>query len=397
MKRKTTPKYRQLKHEILSWIHSGRFQPGDAIPSEHELASQYGISRHTVRQAITELAHEGWLIREQGRGTFVASGQPAPDPHVHVQRPRSGLVAVVTTYISDYIFPSIIEGMESVLTPRGFTILLLNTRNDFQQEAQAISSILEHGAEAVIVEATKSSYPNPNLAHYFRLLERQVPMVMLHSDYLELGVPCIRVDDAGGCEQVTRHLLEMGHRFIGGIFKQDDMQGRHRLRGFVRALRAFGAPLHPEWLLSYETPDMDTVAALYIDRFARHLPGQRPTAVVCYNDYIALQLIRACKQHGFSVPEDISVVGFDDFQLALAGEVQLTTVRHPKFRMGVKAAEWILEMISEARAVPCATPNAREHAGAADGGNETAAERPREFVFTPELVLGTSVRRVPLD
>ncbi|MED3720331.1 GntR family transcriptional regulator [Geobacillus stearothermophilus] len=91
MKEKTLPKYLQLKQEILSWIISGQMKPDEKIPTEHEIANQFQLSRHTVRQALGELEKEGWLYKIQGSGTFVS--RPKPKEQVDTKT-----IGIVTTY-----------------------------------------------------------------------------------------------------------------------------------------------------------------------------------------------------------------------------------------------------------------------------------------------------------
>ncbi|PTM57946.1 GntR family transcriptional regulator [Desmospora activa] len=362
------PKYLQLKNEIKGWIQSGKFQPGGKIPSELELADQFNFSRQTVRLAISELVHEKWLYRVQGKGTFLSHtppGQGDPDTQSHI-------IGVITTYISDYIFPSIIRGIESHLGPKGYSILLLNTNNDVEKEAAALKTVMEKQVDGLIIEPTKSAFPNPNLELYFSLLEKQIPLVMLHSSYLELNVRSIRSNDSKGGFLAAKHLIEQGHRGIGGIFKSDDLQGKYRFKGFLEAIQANGIPFRSELVQFFTTEQRNEAAAHYVQSILKKSSIHLPSGIVCYNDEIAFDLVRELKQAGIRVPEDLSVVSFDDSQLAEAGEVKLTTVKHPKFYMGVKAAECILQAIQQLRT-----------------GKKEILD---DTVFEPELILRSSTQ-----
>ncbi|MFD1676472.1 GntR family transcriptional regulator [Alicyclobacillus fodiniaquatilis] len=346
MSAKLTPKHLQLKEQIKEWIVLGTFLPGQQIPTEHELAQQFSMSRHTVRQAIAALVHEKWLYRTQGKGTFV-SNLPLSTSASLTPKSQSHLIGVVTTYISDYIFPWIIRGIEAQLRPRGYAILLLNTNNDFNQEAQALRVILEKQVDGAIIEPTRSAYPNPNMDHYFSLLQQQIPIVMLNSMYPELNAPSVRINDKRGGELVTSHLVEHGHQQIGGIFKSDDLQGKFRFQGFLQALQANSVTFQAKLVKFYTTDERHSIAQQYVNLVLQLPSGERPSAVVCYNDEIAIDLMQTFKQHGISVPTDISVVGFDDCQLASAGDIKLTTIKHPKFAMGEQAGEMILKAIQK--------------------------------------------------
>jgi GntR family transcriptional regulator of arabinose operon len=339
---KRQSKHLQVSDTIREWIQDGRFLPGDQLPTELELAERFQVSRHTVRQAISSLAASGLVSRVQGRGTFVA--------HPSAARPTSGpskLIGVVTTYINDYIFPSIIRGIESKLSEAGYSVLLFSTSNDFARERDALRRILDTNLDGLIVEPTKSALANPNLDLYLQVLERGIPIVMLHASYLELCAPTIRIDDAGASSTLTNHLVSLGHTQIGGLFKVDDLQGKFRMRGFLRALKTHGIVPASRFIAMYETETMWSA----IDEFADRISASselRPTAIVCYNDEVAAALISALDQRGLRVPDDLSVVGFDDSHLASLSEVPLTTMTHPKAEMGLEAARWMVEALQNA-------------------------------------------------
>ena len=112
-------KYYILVEEIKDSILSGRVKAGEKLPSENELSAKYQISRHTVRKALSILAQEGYIVAEHGRGTFCSERM------CHLKQSKN--IAVITTYISDYIFPRLIQGMDKVLTANGYSIILKNT------------------------------------------------------------------------------------------------------------------------------------------------------------------------------------------------------------------------------------------------------------------------------
>ncbi len=123
MNDKNVPKYVQVKRELLQGLEAGAFAPGERLPSEHELAERFGVSRQTIRQTVGELEREGRIYRVQGKGTFVADRlPPAGEDDVPT-------VGVVTTYISDYIFPHIVRGIESTLRGNGFRLVLSSRRS----------------------------------------------------------------------------------------------------------------------------------------------------------------------------------------------------------------------------------------------------------------------------
>ncbi|MCL6633896.1 MAG: GntR family transcriptional regulator [Alicyclobacillus herbarius] len=365
---KKTSKHLQVSDTIRQWIQDGRFQPGDQLPTEIELAEEFQVSRHTIRQAISSLTAAGLVTRVQGRGTFVAQ------PHVSRDTQPTRMIGVLTTYINDYIFPHIIRGIEQELSQAGYSVLLFSTSNDFSRERDALRRILDAQVDGLIVEPTKSALANPNLDLYLQILERNIPMVMLHASYLELCTPTIRIDDVGAAQELTTHLLDLGHRRIGGLFKSDDIQGKFRMRGFLKALKAKGVLPTSRFIAMYETETRHQAIRSFAERIASQPPDVRPEAVVCYNDEVAFELLTSLAEHRIRVPEDLSVVGFDDAPLASVGEVPLTTMTHPKSEMGVLAAQFVIEAVQ-------------------NPGNQVTAVG-RDYVLTSKLVVRKSVREL---
>ncbi|MDB5054650.1 MAG: araR [Bacilli bacterium] len=337
MKDKQLPKYLQLKQEILSWFHSGQFMPTEQMPSENEIAEKFQMSRQTVRQTFGELEQEGWLYRIQGKGTFVAKPQIQQEKSIQT-------IGFLTTYISDYIFPHIVRGAEAVLRQKGYRLFLSSTDNDKEKEKDCLKMMLNQSLSGMIIEPTKSAEGNPNLSYFLSMDYQKIPYIMINERYTEMDCPYIKVDDESGGFQAAEHLIQLGHRRIAGFFKTDDLQGVHRLKGFIRAHHQYQVPLSPELAIHYTTEEK----VLKPYEAALGLLGhtdQRVTAFVCYNDELAVQLLGAIRQVGLSVPQDISIVGFDDSSLATATEIQLTTLSHPKTEIGTEAAELIIAMI----------------------------------------------------
>ncbi len=357
------PKYMQLKQEIMSWFHTGQLKTGDQMPTELEIAERFGVSRQTVRQTFGELEREGWLQRVQGKGTFVS----VP---LNRQTQEVQTVGIITTYISDYIFPHIVRGAEAALRARGYRMLLSSTDNDKAKELDSLQMMMSQPLSGLIIEPTRSAEGNPNLAHYLSLDYHGIPYLMINERYAEMDCPCVKVDDEWGGYLAAEHLLRLGHRRIAGFFKSDDLQGVGRLKGFIRAHRELQVPLSPELVVHYKTEEKGTKpyeAALGMLGAA----SERPTAFVCYNDELAVLLLEAIRQAGLSVPQDVSVVGFDDSPLATATEVKLTTLTHPKEELGTASAEWIIAMIEKRQ-----------------------VSRSDNKVFKPELIVRESTREL---
>src|SRR5690625_1093992 len=132
-----TTKYNMVKQAVKSRILNGTYTPHQKISSESELMKEFGVSRHTVRLAIGDLVTKGWLYRKQGSGTFCAD-RTARESEAKGINPNN--IAIVTTYISDYIFPSIIRGAEKYLSKNGFNVSLFSTDNNHETEKSVLET-----------------------------------------------------------------------------------------------------------------------------------------------------------------------------------------------------------------------------------------------------------------
>lgn len=336
-------KYKLLKQHIQSKILDGSFRPHQKIMSEYEYVKTFEVSRHTVRQAIGELVSEGWLYREHGVGTFCADRSKFSSPSARKN------VAIITTYISDYIFPYIIRGAERYLSDKGYNVILMSTNNDFDKEKQALENILTQQVDGLIIEPTRSAQANPNLNYYLNLENAGIPYVMMNAYYEELEPLSLTLNDQEAGFRNTEHLIQLGHRRIIGLFKNDDMQGVQRMKGFLKAHRHYGCPVDPSLLITYSTDEKFSKPAQAIEQILTS-QTDRPTGIVSYNDELLLQLLDVLRYKKLKVPKDISVVSFDDSHFAQISEVKFSSIVHPKERMGEDAAKYVTTLIEKPNA-----------------------------------------------
>lgn len=336
-----TPKYLTIVQTIKDNIERQEYTPGERIHSEMELCAIHKVSRQTIRQALNVLEQEGVLSRKQGSGTFV-SKTPGT-----IKNNNLRTVGVISTYFSDYIFPEIITGIEQVLSEHNVGMQLALTHNQVKNEEKALLAMLDQNISALIVEPSKSALPNPNMRLYAEIEERGIPLIFFNARYSWSGFPCIALDDVqAGCT-AANCLIDAKHQKIAGLFQMDDIQGHLRYKGFMQSLRIAGIEVDEKKILWYAAEDIDDLF-LSPARLLSRLRGC--DAVVCYNDQLALRLMDFCKKQKIAVPEELSVVGIDNANPAALCEVPLTTVAHPKKKLGRDVANAILKLLDN----PCA-------------------------------------------
>lgn len=329
-------KYGDLIHYLENLIAEGKLNAGDRLPSENELTERFGISRQTVRKAIGLLEEQGTVRRVRGSGTYVSF-----DRRENLE--RRNRIAVMTTYVESYIFPKTIQGIEKILFERGYSVQISFTNNTLEREKNVLTDLINRDDVAgIIVEGTKSGLPNPNLYLYRQLMNRKIPIVFINTFYPELAVPHVSLNDVKAAETAVNYLIGKGHENIGAILKLDDGQGRLRYLGYLKAMEAAELPVTDSrlvWIDTDESKQLNYCRDKILNRV------EECSALFCYNDQIAFQLIRMLGERGIRVPENVSVISVDDSDLALHSEVQITSLPHPKEKLGAKAAEVLLDMI----------------------------------------------------
>lgn len=329
-------KYQELVAYLKKCMEDGTLKPGDRLSSENELSAMFEVSRQTVRRAVGLLEEEGLVRRVRGSGTYLSGGMTDPGARKRI--------AVITTYVDTYIFPKTIQGIERILFGRGYSVQLYFTDNRVEREKEVLRDlIVREDVAGVIAEGTKSGLPNPNLGLYRKLQARHIPILFINTYYPELEAPHVSLNDELAAQMAVSYLIAQGHRSIGAILKLDDGQGRLRYLGYIKALEHAGLKLSDSRMVWIDT-DESKQLSLSMDRICNRL--EQCTAVLCYNDQIAFQLIHLLTGRGIQVPGQLSVISIDDSDLALHCEIPITSLPHPKEKLGEKAAETLLAMLS---------------------------------------------------
>ncbi len=339
-------KFGRIVSEIKGQINRGKYQVGQKIPSENELAKKYGVSRQTVRKALSSLQEDDYITAVHGKGTFVKQRI------FHSSTTKN--IAVITTYMSDYIFPRVIQGINRELSDAGYNVILKNTNNSRTAEGRVIEELLIKDVAGMIIEPAQSAISCRHSVLYDQMDEIGIPYVFIQGCFEEmLDRPHVMLDDEEGGYRITKHMLDKGITSIAGIFKVDDIQGKLRHKGYARALQEANIAYDPDKVIFYHTQDKSAkprtqLLSILEDNIKKNkVKGsnccEQIQGVVCYNDEIASDIIRALKENDYKVPDDISVTGFD-YSL-MAKNMGITTVNHPQEELGRQAARLLLELI----------------------------------------------------
>ncbi|MGN0907109.1 MAG: GntR family transcriptional regulator [Bullifex sp.] len=330
-------KYQEIASLLKEEITSGKFE--GKLPTEYELVSRFSVSRQTVRQAISCLKSEGWLYQVQGSGTYISK------PSVKKSAGSDGVrrVMVICTYISDYIFPSIIRGIERKLSDAGITVSIAATGNRVDVERRILQNIIDtEDADGIIVEGTKTGFPSPNISLYRQIKEMGIPVIFLHCSYPELDdAVVVGMKDREGGLYIADCLIKKGCRKFGAIFKSDDRQGLLRYAGFCEGIIASGLSLDQVKIRWYTTEDGEEADSGKADGIAAEFEGL--DALVCYNDQVAAAAVQAGVTASF-------IASFDNSMLCQAYRDRIYSIGHRKDELGEEAAIRMISMLDGKKA-----------------------------------------------
>lgn len=334
-------KYQVIADTLRAHIQAGKYAHATILPSEFAIAREYQVSRQTVRQALALLAQDGLIETRRGSGS-------------HILRALQGggacryNIAVVVTYISDYVFPSILREIENVLSQQECTSSIFATRNQVSNERKILARLLEQPVDGIIVEATKSALPNPNLDLYQQLMARDIPLVFVHGYYAGLPESHFVLDaNYDGGLILSRYLAGQGCTRIGGIFKSDDIQGHGRYAGYAAGLQERGLELRDQDVFWFNTGAKNTLLAGDDSPIRAFLDAalEEVDSFVCYNDEIAYFLEQQLQKRGLRIPEDVALVSFDNSNYSKLASVPITSLSHGSGNTGRTAAQMMLQML----------------------------------------------------
>lgn len=330
------PLYHQLAERLKRQIEAGEIAQGEKLPSESEMMKQYGIGRLTVRGALSQLVNMGYLEKQHGRGTFCVYA-PAP--------PERRSIEVLLDIQDTYFIPYYLRSIAQVLDEAGCNMLVGDTEDSDARICAHLERILLAGADGVILQPPhRSGPPSPRLMSCFQALDAQrIPWVMIDSAYELEGASYLRLDEVRGGRLAAEYLIELGHVHSALLYREGYRDSQMRREGFLGAYQQRGLP----------APEQFAYASGVCARLLAGLDRRQFTAVFCYNDEMAIELMQTLKREGIQVPGQLSVMGFDDSLLAPAVEPALTSVAHPKQILGERTARTLIGMMEHSVQAPC--------------------------------------------
>ncbi|MFC0844813.1 LacI family DNA-binding transcriptional regulator [Streptomyces noboritoensis] len=327
-----------------------------------------GITDVAAHAQVSEATVSRVINRRQGVSRKTRETVEQAMAELGYERPTQGqLVAVVTEFVSNPFFADVAERIESALAPHGLKTILCPVFPGGVQELDFLSALVDKGVAAVVFLSASNTVEGADTESYELLRQRRVPYVGINGEFADgVPVPVFSTDDALAAELAVDHLHRLGHRRIGmASGPSGNRPADRRVRGFVDAMTRRGTDDAERWVVrqSYTVEGGQAAAA--------SLVAQGATAIVAASDYMALGAVRGLRRQGLSVPDDVSVVGYDGSSVTEFTDPALTTVRQPADRLALEVGRSVLSLVSN-REVPTG-----------------------ELLFDPELVIRASTGPAP--
>ncbi|NLE43654.1 MAG: LacI family transcriptional regulator [Chloroflexi bacterium] len=302
-----------------------------------DIARRAGVSHSTVSRALADSPLIADDTKERIR-RLAREMEYSPSAIARgLVTQRTSTVGMVVTTIADPFIAEVVRGVEETALDHGYSVILCDCNAEPERELNCVQALREKRVDSIIVTSSRVG----NL--YVPLLEElAVPIVLINNQHDGHYVHSIRIDDVTGGYIAGSYLASLGHRDIAYIAGPAGTQSsRDRLEGLKRAMQECGREVSPAWIVPGDgRPEGGERSA---DQILR--ADTRPTAILCYNDMTAIGALRTLRSAGVRIPQDISVMGYDDIRFAAYVEPPLTTISQPKYTLGQRAFLLALNLV----------------------------------------------------
>ncbi len=304
-----------------------------------DVAQACGVAPSTVSNALSGKGYVRATTREQVAAAAERLGYRASSLARGLRLQRTWTVGVLLADIANPFFPDLVRGMEDVLWAKHYNLMLCNTDYDKEKATAYLRHLLDKRLDGLILASTAADSPDVAL-----LRQHGMPFVMLNRRHRTLATDYVGIDNRRGTTAAVAHLAELGHgriAFIRG--PQDSSAAEDRFSGYLDEMRrrfaVFDSRLVAPGDYSIDAGRRACARFLTLDR--------PPTAIVSANDFMAIGAMAVLRERGLSVPQDMSVTGFDDIYVSALPWIDLTTLRPHSRELGAHAAQVLLARIDK--------------------------------------------------
>lgn len=300
------------------------------------IARKAGVSPATVSRVINQTKPVSEELRQRVMAQVEQYGYRPNFMARSLIRGKSSLIGVIAPNVSDIFHAKIISSIEQRANQFGHNVIVSNIYTDFDKQRRSFEIMRERRVDGIILLHENSPEQMEAVQHLI-----QVPLVLASVNVPGSALPAVGIDDELAAYDAVSYLIRLGHRRIAGVFAEGYTLDVLRRNGYLRALEDQGVPVREEYLYS-TTYGMEQGEEAMEHLFRCKEP---PTAVFCISDELAIGGLNYLLDRGYRLPDDVSIFGFDDINLASAVRPKLSTIRQPIEEIGRQAAEMLVTMI----------------------------------------------------
>ena len=287
------------------------------VISQPDLVSE--ATKVKVLKAINELNYRPHMVASQFR------------------RKETKMILVIIPDISAPFFSEVLRGIQHTAASNGYKVILGDSENDVEKEKEFIDLLFQKQADGVVLLTARMDLQN------LEQVANQFPTVIACEYYDSLEVPTVSIDNISSSRKLTDHLIDLGHTRIAHITgSMDVILSRDRMRGYRQALMSREIPINPAFIQEGDS----SIQSGYDQMFKLLSLEQPPTAVFAFNDQMAIGAIKAVKDFGKKVPENVAVVGFDNLEIASFFNPEITSIDQPRYKIGEMAMTLLLKLMN---------------------------------------------------
>jgi LacI family transcriptional regulator/LacI family repressor for deo operon, udp, cdd, tsx, nupC, and nupG len=311
--------------------------------SIQDIAERAGVSHSTVSRALHDSPLISPEMRQRLQSLAAEMGYMPNAVAQSLRGKRTNTIGLVISSIADPFVGRVVRGVEDVAHSANLSVFLSVSHDDPEREIKIFETFRRRRVDGVISVTAQISG-----SYVQQLAQINMPTVMINqqADSEADRFHSVDADDYGGARLAVEHLLGLGHRAIGYIGVCDRVQSnRRRLTGYRHALAAARITANDNWVHISQARRAQADDAAGGQALLPDLLAAGVTAIFCYNDLVAVGVLMACRELGIAVPEQLSVIGYDDVEVASYVTPPLTTIHQPKLRMGEIAMQMLLDIL----------------------------------------------------
>lgn len=306
-----------------------------------DIAKALKISPSTVSRALKDHPDISPATKQAVRELALELDYQPNSVALSLRKSRTHTIGVVIPQIVHHFFSTVISGIEDVANDAGYQVIICQSNESYTREVLSVQVLMGSRVDGMLVSVAQDTQ---DVRHFQNLVNKGVPIVFFDRMVNGLEASSVVVDDFGGAYRATEHLIRQGRKQIAHLAGPENLMiSRSRRKGYLQALEDFGIKANPDLIVTAGLTIEEGSAGL--KKMLEH--GVKPDAIFAANDPVAIGAMRALKEIGLNIPEDVAIIGFSNEPITSLIDPPMTTVAQPGYEMGQLATNMLLQQIDQ--------------------------------------------------